>query len=55
MKDIDQIIKEVNGTMAIEGMYLREEDKERIRLCLSDEISFEEMKKRIVEKHTVRL
>ena len=55
MKDIEQIIKEVSGTMAMEGMHLKEEDKERIRICLSDEVSFEEMKKRIIEKHTVRI
>ena len=55
MKDIGQIIREVNGTMAIEGMPLKEEDKERIRICLSDEVSFEEMKRRIIEKHTVRI
>lgn len=55
MKDIKQIIKEVSATMAMEGMHLKEEDKERIRICLSDEVSFEEMKKRIIEKHTVRI
>lgn len=55
MKDIEQIIKEVNGTMAIEGMPLKEVDKERIRVCLSDKVSFEEMKRRIVEKHTIRI
>ena len=55
VKDIEQIIREVNGTMAIEGMPLKEEDKERIRVCLSDKVSFEEMKRRIVEKHTIRI
>lgn len=54
MKSIEQIIKEVNGTMAIEGMPLGEEDKDRIRVCLSNEVSFEEMRKRIIEKHTVK-
>lgn len=54
MKDIEQIIKEVNGTMSIEGMTLKEEDKDRIRLCLSNKVSFEEMKRRIIEKHTIR-
>ncbi|AEE92671.1 MAG: hypothetical protein WBJ82_03730 [Tepidanaerobacteraceae bacterium] len=55
MKDIEQIIKEVNGTMVIEGMHLREDDKERIRICLSNKVSFEKMKKRIIEKHTVKV
>lgn len=54
MKDIEKIIKEVNGTMSMEGMPLKKEDKERIRLCLTDKVCFEEMKKRIIEKHTVR-
>ncbi|MCW8000048.1 hypothetical protein CFK35_19545, partial [Clostridium sp. cpc1] len=31
MKDIEQIVKEVSGTMAMEGMHLKEEDKERRR------------------------
>lgn len=51
MKDIEQIVKEVSGTMAMEGMHLKEEDKERIRICLSNKVGFEEMKKRIIEKH----
>jgi len=55
LKDIEQIIKEVNGTMAMEGMPLTEEDKERLKLCLSDKVSFEEMKKRIVKKHTMKI
>lgn len=55
MKDIEQIIKEVNGTMAMEGMPLTEEDKERLKLCLSDKVSFKEMKKRIIKKHTMKI
>lgn len=54
MEGIEQIIKEVNGTMAIEGMPLGEEDKDRIRVCLSGEDSFDEIRKRIIEKHTVK-
>lgn len=54
MKDIGQIIKEVNGTMTMEGMPLTEEDKERLRLCLSDKVSFEEMEKRMIKKHTIK-
>ena len=54
MEGIEQIIKEVNGTMAIEGMPLGEEDKDRIRVCLFGEDSFDEIRKRIIEKHTVK-
>lgn len=55
MDHIEQIIKELSGTMAMEGLHLREEDKERIRVCLSNEVSFEEMKKRIIKKYIVRI
>ncbi|WP_266353824.1 hypothetical protein [Gottschalkia acidurici] len=40
--------------MAMEGMPLNEEDKERIRECLSEKVSFEEMKRKIIVKHTKR-
>lgn len=53
MKDIEQIIKEVDGTMTIEGIPLNEEDKDRIRLCLSNMVSFEEMRRKIIEKHRI--
>lgn len=55
LKDVDQIIKEVNGSMAIEGMPLNEEDKERLRECIVESISFEDMKRKIIEKHTIRV
>ena len=55
MKDIEQIIREVSGTMAIEGMLLSEEDKARIRECLTGRVTFDEMKKQIIKKHTVKM
>lgn len=54
MKSKEQIIKEVNGTMAMEGMHLRKKDEERIRACLSEEVSFDKMKKEIIKKHTIK-
>jgi len=48
MRDIEQKIREVNGTMAIEGMLLTEKDKENLRAVLRGEVSFQEMKKRIL-------
>lgn len=54
MRDVEKIVKEVNGTMSMEGMPLKKEDKDRIRLCLTDKVSFGEMKRKIIEKHTVR-
>lgn len=53
MKDVEKIIGEINGTMAIEGMPLTDQDKERLRECLSGKTSFDDMVKRLVKKHTV--
>lgn len=55
MKDIEQIIRKVDGNMSIEGMPLKEEDKQRIRECLTGKVSFDEMAKRLVKKHTIKL
>jgi len=41
--DAERIIGEVNGTMAIEGMPLTDEDKKCIRRVLNGEVSLEEM------------
>ncbi len=41
--------------MAIEGMFLNQEDKDRLRECLTENASFEDMKRKIIEKHTVRI
>ena len=53
MKDIEAIIREVNGTMAIEGMPITAEDKERIRVCLRDSKRFDSAIAELLEKHTV--
>lgn len=41
--------------MAIEGMFLNQEDKDRLRECLTEKASFEDMKRKIIEKHTIRI
>ncbi|MDR1692976.1 MAG: hypothetical protein LBR72_06415 [Oscillospiraceae bacterium] len=41
MRDVEQTIRGVNGTMAIEGMPLTDEDKNRLRSILCGEISYE--------------
>ncbi len=41
MSESERIIANVNATMSMEGMPLTDEDKERIRLCLSGKKSFE--------------
>ena len=53
-QEIEKRIGEVNGTMAIEGMPLTQNDKERLRLCLSGKVSYDEMIHHLVRKHTVR-
>ena len=48
MRSIEQRIAAVNSTMAMEGMPLTEEDKEDMRSVLRGEVSFEEMRNRIL-------
>ena len=53
MKDIEKIIREVNGTMAIEGMPITKADEDRIRNCLRDNDKYEKTLHELVKKHTV--
>lgn len=53
MSDIESIVREVDSSMAMEGMPLYSEDKERIRKCLADLGSLEKIVGSLVEKHTV--
>ncbi len=46
-----QIIKNVNGTMALEGMPLTDEDTQRIADILDKKITSEEAIQQIIEKH----
>ena len=41
MGDIEKIVREVDSSMAMEGMPLTHEDKDRIRKCLSEPSSVE--------------
>lgn len=52
MSEIDRIINEVNGSMAIEGMPLTNEDKERIRVSLSDNEKYIKILKELITKHS---
>ncbi len=54
MKDVEKIIGEINGTMAMEGMPLTIQDKERLRECITGKTSYDEMVRRLVKKHTAR-
>lgn len=53
MRDVEKIIDEVNGTMAIEGMPLTEEDREMLRECITGKTSYDDMVKKLVLKYTV--
>ena len=55
MSDIESIVREVDSSMAMEGMPLHSEDKERIRKCLADLSNLEKMVGTLVEKHTIPL
>jgi hypothetical protein len=54
MRDIEQKIREVNGTMAMEGMQLNDNDKENLRAVLRGDVSFQEMKRRILSDYQPR-
>ena len=54
MGDIEQKIREVNGTMAIEGMPLTDDDKSRLRSILRGEVSYEDAVTEIIQRYTVR-
>ncbi len=49
--DTDRVIGMVNGTMAIEYMPLTNEDKERLRVVFSGEVTADEMVRELVVKH----
>jgi len=53
VSDIESIVREVDSSMAMEGMPLYSEDKERIRKCLADLSNLEKMVGTLVEKHTI--
>jgi hypothetical protein len=47
----DFVIEMVNGTMAIEGMPLTEEDRVRLRTVILGEVTADEMVRLLVSKH----
>jgi antitoxin Phd len=48
LRDAEQKIREVDATMAMEGMPLTDKDKDDMRKVLKGDISFAEMRKRIL-------
>jgi hypothetical protein len=54
MKDLERIIEDVNASMAMEGMPLTEEDKERMRYCAGDKKKTEQVVAELMRKHSVK-
>lgn len=52
MSEIDKIVNEVNGSMAIEGMPLTDADKERIRISLSSKEQYQKILRELILKHS---
>lgn len=55
LRDIEKIIREVDGTMSIEGMPITGDDKDRIRNCLRNKKKYDEAITALIKKHTVRV
>lgn len=53
MNEIEQIVKEVDGSMAMEGMPLTMADKDRIRNCLTEPANLDGVIRALLAKHTV--
>ena len=48
----EKLISEVDGSMAIEGMRLTDDDKNRIRYCIENPKKLNEILKQLIDKHT---
>lgn len=53
MSDIERIVKEVDSSMAMEGMPLTNEDKNRIEVCLNNPGELNKIISNLLKKHTV--
>ena len=51
MRDIEQAIREINGTMAIEGMPLTEGEKEDLRSVMRGERSYADLIESILAEY----
>ena len=54
MRDIEQTIREVNGTMAVEGMPLTDEDRSRLRDILYERVSIDDVLESLKRKYTAK-
>lgn len=53
MTDIDRIISEIDSSMAMEGLTLTSEDRDRIRQYLADPTVLDQLIEEIVKKYAV--
>lgn len=53
MSEAEKIIREVDSSMAMEGMPLTDDDKERIKLCLENPSRANDILQMLLRKHTV--
>ena len=53
MSEIERIVKQVDSSMAMEGMPLTHEDRSRIETCLNNPSVLNEMIAELLKKHTV--
>ncbi|MED4954513.1 hypothetical protein GNQ08_18315 [Paenibacillus macerans] len=53
MRDMEKLIEQVDGTMAMEGMPLTQDDKDRIRHCAGNDKLVEETIAKLIKKHAV--
>ena len=53
MSEIEKIVIEVDSSMAMEGLPLTEEDKNRIKYCLENPNIVDQLIQDLLQKHTV--
>ena len=53
MSEIEKIIIEVDSSMAMEGLSLTEEDKNRIKYCLENPNIVDQLIQDLLQKHKV--
>lgn len=53
MSEIEKIVNDVDSSMSMEGLPLTNEDKDRIKICLTDPTLVDRMISDLLAKHTV--
>lgn len=52
MRNMEKLIEQVDGSMAMEGMPLTQSDKDRILYCAGNDKLVEETIAKLIKKHT---